>query len=346
MIALSGARSRVLGRLPSSSSVLFSPLSSTLRFLFLFLFLLLFGFSSSGARVSSYSFKDGLCKNTGQEPHKASLTFCDRYRAKTCCLDDKQMLVHHVEMQRLNTSQSCSEVFSRFECSKCDYRNLGEGLSIKGGSDKKVGRQKACEGFAELLYEKCRSDFFVETEGEMKLAPCKSSDAICAQLSEFATNAKEAVELMGAEVVKDDALGLGKRAGIGVEEDDDEEEEEMSLSKRTWCFDGALPPYLAGSSNNRKKTSSSRNSSKKGKSGFSKKSKRWKRWKRIFMRSLWLHNNRLAKFSMAGYFVSIALFFSRRYSGAIRAHLLRRRIEKMRSRALDAAQRRAKEHMS
>ena len=77
------------------------------------------------------------CKNTNDAPKKQPLTFCDDYRSYTCCTsrDTDRILVHHVEMQRQSVSATCASLFGRFECSKCDARNLGgSNRSYGGGS--------------------------------------------------------------------------------------------------------------------------------------------------------------------------------------------------------------------
>ena len=104
------------------------------------------------------------CKNTNDAPKKQPLTFCDDYRSHTCCTsrDTDRILVHHVEMQRQSVSATCASLFGRFECSKCDARNLGGSTNNNNNNSEDDDRFKVCSAYAKQLYRACKEEYFVE----------------------------------------------------------------------------------------------------------------------------------------------------------------------------------------
>ena len=100
------------------------------------------------------------CKNTNDAPKKQPLTFCDDYRSHTCCTsrDTDRILVHHVEMQRQSVSATCASLFGRFECSKCDARNLG-GSTRNNNNSEDDDRFKVCSAYAKQLYRACKEEY-------------------------------------------------------------------------------------------------------------------------------------------------------------------------------------------
>ena len=108
--------------------------------------------------------KDVKTRTTLRE--KQPLTFCDDYRSYTCCTsrDTDRILVHHVEMQRQSVSATCASLFGRFECSKCDARNLGGSNRNNNNNNNSEDddRFKVCSAYAKQLYRACKEEYFVE----------------------------------------------------------------------------------------------------------------------------------------------------------------------------------------
>jgi hypothetical protein len=288
------------------------------------------------------------CKNTGSMAKRESLTFCDEYRTLTCCNSQvtDTMLVHHVEMQRSKTSAKCAALWSRFECSKCDHRNEGNGIVDDSA------RFKVCFSYAKQLFEACREEYFMESG--TKIAPCKSTDAICAKLEEYSVDVIEAVELMGAEVIKSKHNGVTSEAFVDDEDVYDfdfnaENEEEDSATNvvegksNAWCFDGSLPKKIA-TTIDRKASSSTKdkkNANTTTKALF--KNKYFRKYRKFFTVRWWQRDHRVAKAVMFFIYplVLITVMY-RKYATKIKVFLWKRRSSKMRENAFNAAQTRMK----
>jgi len=301
----------------------------------------------------------GACENTKQPPVRASLTFCDDYRASTCCSsqDTDRMLIHHVEMQRQSVSPTCAALYSRFECSKCDGRNLGRGGLVEriygggsgssGSSKSKSGnngssdRFKVCASYAKQLYKACKEEYFVEGVGGAAtgiLTPCKSTDAICATLEEFSGDWREAVEMMGAEVI-----GGKKKSADDEEEEDEEDDEEdeieenqsSALAKKEWCFDGSVPVFK------KPKPVKKKPAPTKGATSAFSRLKSF-RWKKLLTKRFWRRDQRLAKLLVVLYAFLVAIFLYKKNKTRIQTFFWKRRVENLRRNVANAAEMRMK----
>ena len=180
----------------------------------------------------------------GQKPSKGKgLSFCDGYRASTCCGKEQTdaVRVRVVHMQLNGFSETCRDAWAGVECSVCDARvGVAEGMPI-------------CERACDALYRACKDDFFAE-DSSQRLVPCRPSDTICTKLSEWVG---DDVSAKGAEMCK--AAGY----------------DPVSLGSSRWCFDGAsatLPSSSRSKSRDRSSSSSSSSSKKKKSSRTKKKS--------------------------------------------------------------------------
>lgn len=175
----------------------------------------------------------------GQKPSKGKgLSFCDGYRASTCCGKEQTdaVRVRVVHMQLNGFSETCRDAWAGVECSVCDAKvGVAEGMPI-------------CERACDALYRACKDDFFAE-DSSQRLVPCRPSDTICTKLSEWVG---DDVSAKGAEMCK--AAGY----------------DPVSLGSSRWCFDGASAT-LSSSSRSKSRDRSSSSSSKKKKSSRTKK---------------------------------------------------------------------------
>ena len=316
--------------------------------------------------VSAQSDDDGekmmtkkRCKNTNDSPKKQPLTFCDDYRSYTCCTsrDTDRILVHHVEMQRQSVSATCASLFGRFECSKCDARNL-VGSNRNNNNSEDDDRFKVCSAYAKQLYRACKEEYFVEgavgggvgagrgSSGLIssggRLTPCKSTDAICAKLEEFSGNWKEAVEMMGAKVVG----RTKKSARLEDDEDefDDKEEEEESDDDddqstaavvNEWCFDGSVPAKVFD-----KKPSKGDEKKKATAKGYRRLKKF--RWRKFLTARYWRRDQRLVKLLFVVYAFVAAILLYKRNAAKIKLFFWKRKVEKLRANVANAAEMRMK----
>ena len=163
----------------------------------------------------------------GSKPSKGKgLTFCDAYRAKTCC-DSKQtneVRTRVVHMQLNGFSEQCRDAWSGVECAAaCDARvGVSEGAPM-------------CERACDALYAACRDDFFAE-DASQRLVPCRPSDTICTQLKEW--------------------VGAGK--GKGTETCIAAGYDVIARGGDAWCFDGSTIPASSSSSSASRSWSSSK----------------------------------------------------------------------------------------
>ena len=303
------------------------------------------------------------CKNTNDAPKKQPLTFCDDYRSHTCCTsrDTDRILVHHVEMQRQSVSATCASLFGRFECSKCDARNLG-GSNRNNNNSEDDDRFKVCSAYAKQLYRACKEEYFVEgavgggvgagrgSSGLIssggRLTPCKSTDAICAKLEEFSGNWKEAVEMMGAKVVDrtkkkarleddEDEFDDDKEEDKEVEESDDDDDQSTAAVVNEWCFDGSVPAKVF------EKKPSKIDEKKKATAKGYRRLKKF-RWRKFLTARYWRRDQRLVKLLFVVYAFVAALLLYKRNAAKIKLFFWKRKVEKLRANVANAAEMRMK----
>ena len=303
------------------------------------------------------------CKNTNDAPKKQPLTFCDDYRSHTCCTsrDTDRILVHHVEMQRQSVSATCASLFGRFECSKCDARNLG-GSTRNNNNSEDDDRFKVCSAYAKQLYRACKEEYFVEgavgggvgagrgSSGLIssggRLTPCKSTDAICAKLEEFSGNWKEAVEMMGAKVVgrtkkkarledDEDEFDDDKEEDKEEEESDDDDDQSTAAVVNEWCFDGSVPAKVFD-----KKPSKTDEKKKATAKGYRRLKKF--RWRKFLTARYWRRDQRLVKLLFVVYAFVAALLLYKRNAAKIKLFFWKRKVEKLRANVANAAEMRMK----
>ena len=303
------------------------------------------------------------CKNTNDAPKKQPLTFCDDYRSHTCCTsrDTDRILVHHVEMQRQSVSATCASLFGRFECSKCDARNLG-GSTRNNNNSEDDDRFKVCSAYAKQLYRACKEEYFVEgavgggvgagrgSSGLIssggRLTPCKSTDAICAKLEEFSGNWKEAVEMMGAKVVgrtkksarledDEDEFDDDKEEDKEEEESDDDDDQSTAAVVNEWCFDGSVPAKVF-----EKKPSKTDEKKKATAKGYRRLIKF--RWRKFLTARYWRRDQRLVKLLFVVYAFVAALLLYKRNAAKIKLFFWKRKVEKLRANVANAAEMRMK----
>ena len=303
------------------------------------------------------------CKNTNDAPKKQPLTFCDDYRSHTCCTsrDTDRILVHHVEMQRQSVSATCASLFGRFECSKCDARNLG-GSTRNNNNSEDDDRFKVCSAYAKQLYRACKEEYFVEgavgggvgagrgSSGLIssggRLTPCKSTDAICAKLEEFSGNWKEAVEMMGAKVVgrtkkkarledDEDEFDDDKEEDKEEEESDDDDDQSTAAVVNEWCFDGSVPAKVF-----EKKPSKTDEKKKATAKGYRRLKKF--RWRKFLTARYWRRDQRLVKLLFVVYAFVAALLLYKRNAAKIKLFFWKRKVEKLRANVANAAEMRMK----
>ena len=321
--------------------------------------------------VSAQSDDDGekmmmkKCKNTNDSPKKQPLTFCDDYRSYTCCTsrDTDRILVHHVEMQRQSVSATCASLFGRFECSKCDARNLvGSNRNNNNNNNSEDDdRFKVCSAYAKQLYRACKEEYFVEgavgggvgagrgSSGLIssggRLTPCKSTDAICAKLEEFSGNWKEAIEMMGAKVVgrtkksarlEDDEDEFDdKEEDKEEEESDDDDDQSTAAVVNEWCFDGSVPAKVFD-----KKPSKTDEKKKATAKGYRRLKKF--RWRKFLTARYWRRDQRLVKLLFVVYAFVAAILLYKRNAAKIKLFFWKRKVEKLRANVANAAEMRMK----
>ena len=302
------------------------------------------------------------CKNTNDAPKKQPLTFCDDYRSHTCCTsrDTDRILVHHVEMQRQSVSATCASLFGRFECSKCDARNL-VGSNRNNNNSEDDDRFKVCSAYAKQLYRACKEEYFVEgavgggvgagrgSSGLIssggRLTPCKSTDAICAKLEEFSGNWKEAIEMMGAKVVgrtkksarlEDDEDEFDdKEEDKEEEESDDDDDQSTAAVVNEWCFDGSVPAKVFD-----KKPSKTDEKKKATAKGYRRLKKF--RWRKFLTARYWRRDQRLVKLLFVVYAFVAAILLYKRNASKIKLFFWKRKVEKLRANVANAAEMRMK----
>ena len=302
------------------------------------------------------------CKNTNDAPKKQPLTFCDDYRSYTCCTsrDTDRILVHHVEMQRQSVSATCASLFGRFECSKCDARNLGgsnRNNNNNNNNSEDDDRFKVCSAYAKQLYRACKEEYFVEgaagggvgagrgSSGLIssggRLTPCKSTDAICAKLEEFSGNWKEAVEMMGAKVVgrtkksarlEDDEDEFDDKE---EEESDDDDDQSTAAVVNEWCFDGSVPAKVFD-----KKPSKTDEKKKATAKGYRRLKKF--RWRKFLTARYWRRDQRFVKLLFVVYAFVAAILLYKRNAAKIKLFFWKRKVEKLRANVANAAEMRMK----
>ena len=304
------------------------------------------------------------CKNTNDAPKKQPLTFCDDYRSHTCCTsrDTDRILVHHVEMQRQSVSATCASLFGRFECSKCDARNLVGSNRNNNNNSEDDDRFKVCSAYAKQLYRACKEEYFVEgavgggvgngmgSSGLIssggRLTPCKSTDAICAKLEEFSGNWKEAVEMMGAKVVgrtkkkarledDEDEFDDDKEEDKEEEESDDDDDQSTAAVVNEWCFDGSVPAKVF-----EKKPSKTDEKKKATAKGYRRLKKF--RWRKFLTARYWRRDQRLVKLLFVVYAFVAALLLYKRNAAKIKLFFWKRKVEKLRANVANAAEMRMK----
>ena len=298
------------------------------------------------------------CSNTKQPPMRSPLTFCDDYRSSSCCTpqDTDKMLVHHVEMQRQSVSARCAALYSRFECSKCDARNGGNGLverstkSSKGSTSSSSNARntfKVCSGYAKQLYKACKEEYFVEGgSGTNALTPCKSTDAICAKLEEFSEEWDEAVKLMGAEVVArkkksstdDDDEEEDDDDEEGGDEDEEGDDKNRSNTVNDWCFDGSVPEKVFEKKPKPNQKTSQRHPDTK--STFSRLKKF--RWRKYLTKRYWQRERRLVKLLAVIYAFFAVMLLYKKNATKIKMFFWKRRVENLRQNLANAAEMRMK----
>ena len=303
------------------------------------------------------------CKNTNDAPKKQPLTFCDDYRSHTCCTsrDTDRILVHHVEMQRQSVSATCASLFGRFECSKCDARNL-VGSNRNNNNSEDDDRFKVCSAYAKQLYRACKEEYFVEgavgggvgagrgSSGLIssggRLTPCKSTDAICAKLEEFSGNWKEAVEMMGAKVVgrtkkkarlenNENEFDDDKEDDKEVDESDDDDDQSTAAVVNEWCFDGSVPAKVF-----EKKPSKTDEKKKATAKGYRRLKKF--RWRKFLTARYWRRDQRLVKLLFVVYAFVAAILLYKRNASKIKLFFWKRKVEKLRANVANAAEMRMK----
>ena len=301
------------------------------------------------------------CKNTNDAPKKQPLTFCDDYRSHTCCTsrDTDRILVHHVEMQRQSVSATCASLFGRFECSKCDARNL-VGSNRNNNNSEDDDRFKVCSAYAKQLYRACKEEYFVEgavgggvgagrgSSGLIssggRLTPCKSTDAICAKLEEFSGNWKEAIEMMGAKVVgrtkksarlEDDEDEFDDKEEDKEEESDDDDDQSTAAVVNEWCFDGSVPAKVFD-----KKPSKTDEKKKATAKGYRRLKKF--RWRKFLTARYWRRDQRLVKLLFVVYAFVAAILLYKRNASKIKLFFWKRKVEKLRANVANAAEMRMK----
>lgn len=302
------------------------------------------------------------CKNTNDAPKKQPLTFCDDYRSHTCCTsrDTDRILVHHVEMQRQLVSATCASLFGRFECSKCDARNLVGSNRNNNNNSEDDDRFKVCSAYAKQLYRACKEEYFVEgavgggvgngmgSSGLIssggRLTPCKSTDAICAKLEEFSGNWKEAVEMMGAKVVgrtkksarlEDDEDVFDDDKEDKEEEESDDDDQSTAAVVNEWCFDGSVPAKVFDEKPS--KTDEKKKATAKGYRRLKK-----FRWRKFLTARYWRRDQRFVKLLFVVYAFVAAILLYKRNAAKIKLFFWKRKVEKLRANVANAAEMRMK----
>ncbi|XP_031406026.1 uncharacterized protein LOC116214727 [Punica granatum] len=145
---------------------------------------------SKGGRFPPYS-------SEGRPPRKVSkgpkdLTLCRVFRRKTCC-DVAQTHAALVTVRKLaltgDATDECVQLWELLECSICDPR-----VGVQPGPP------RICASFCDRVFQACSSAYFSTDAITQVLAPCGTTEIICARATEWVSNGTDLCQAAGFAV--------------------------------------------------------------------------------------------------------------------------------------------------